>query len=539
MKKTKREGFLVYKNNIVNIIEETPDYYYIGYEYGLVSSDIYEDVKKEECSTFITYLLSEKELKDLLLNKQDICKTFQNSAFALDNEERFKFDDKLITESVNIYKNLSEAHKIRWIYLLCAAFEVSETSIDNLESNILCKRLFNIDSSDKLNFNAYYDIILQFNENLSLPFIDRYIEKDEIYKILNVMYECEYDEDEQMNEAFKHYLDMEVFNDDLRIIEIKAYTYYEGFGLIKQDFYQSLHYLEILFKNGDNFAANSMGYIYYYGRVNNGVPQYDLAYKYFTQAALAGIDEAIMKTSDMIKNGYYVDKKPGLAFTMISELAFKSEKAFEENKPNKYADLCLRLSSFFEFGLPDNEPIYDLAKLYALRAKGAIMVREEEYPMYGDYTVKKSIDKSLKRLNDRFINISEYENLCLTARQFTKDNYFDIVIKLEDKDTNRYLISFYSKRAKLYVDVLHEAVYFSDQLHLNVILSNKLKEQKFKDVFYCDVFNTEDDKVLIYKGDKELFEMKIVTCQIESFDALVEPSSTWEIIDYDNGEYTN
>lgn len=538
MKKTKREGFLVYNNNIVNIIEETPDYYYIGYEYGLVSSDINEDVKKEECTTLITYLLSEKELKDLLLNKVDICKTFQNSAFALDNEERFTFDDKLITDSANIYKNLSDAHKIRWIYLLCAAFEVSETSIDNLESNILCKRLFNIDSSDKLNFNAYYDVIAQFNENLSLPFIDRYTKKEEIFKILNVMYECEYDEDEQMNEAFKYYLDMEVFNDDLRIIEIKAYTYYEGFGLIKQDFNQSLHYLEILFKNGNNFAANSMGYIYYYGRVNNGVPQYDLAYKYFTQAALAGIDEAIMKTSDMIKNGYYVDKNPGLAFTMISDLAVKSEKAFEENKPNKYADLCLRLSSFFEFGLPDEEPIYHLAKIYALRAMGAIMVREEEYPMYGDSTVKKSIDKSLRRLNDRFLNISENENLVLLIRQFTQDNYFDIKIKSEDKDSNNYLISFYSNKPKLYVDALHNAIYYSDQLHLDILLSNKIKEQKFKDVFYCDVYE-EDNEIVIYKKDKRLFGLDIISCEIESFDALVEPSSTWEIIDNDNDEYAN
>ena len=35
------------------------------------------------------------------------------------------------------------------------------------------------------------------------------------------------------------------------------------------------------YENGDTFAANSLGYIYYYGRVNNGIPEYDKAYKYF------------------------------------------------------------------------------------------------------------------------------------------------------------------------------------------------------------------------------------------------------------------
>lgn len=538
MKKVKREGFLVYNNHIVNILEETPDYYYIGYECGLVTSDICEDVRKDKCSPFITYTLSEDEILDFLLNKQDICKVFQNSAFSLDNEERYELDSKIITKSVNIYKNLSEEHKIRWIYLLCSAFEVGKPDIEDLESNILCKRLFNIDSSDKLNFDEYNNIIKEFNDNLSLPFKDRYKDEAEMFKILNVMYDNEYDDDEQMNEAFEYYLNMDCFKENMRIIEIKAYTYYEGFGLIPQDFNKSLHYLEILFKAGNNFAANSMGYIYYYGRVNGGVPQYELAYKYFTLAALAGIDEAIMKTSDMIKNGYYVEKNPGLAFTMISELAIKSEKTFEENRPNKYADLCLRLSSFFEFGLPDEEPIYHLAKIYALRAMGAIMVREEEYPMYGDYTVKKSIDKSLKRLNDRFLNISENVNLILLIRQFTQDNHFDIKIKSEDKDTNRYLISFYSKKPKLYVDTLHNAIYYSDQLHLNALVSNKLKEQKFKDVYYCDVCE-EDDEIIIYKEEKKIFELDIINCEVESFDALVEPSQTWETPEDIEDEYTN
>ena len=28
------------------------------------------------------------------------------------------------------------------------------------------------------------------------------------------------------------------------------------------------------------FLANTLGYIYYYGRCNNGNPEYELAYKY-------------------------------------------------------------------------------------------------------------------------------------------------------------------------------------------------------------------------------------------------------------------
>nr|MBQ4458722.1 sel1 repeat family protein [Clostridia bacterium] len=78
--------------------------------------------------------------------------------------------------------------------------------------------------------------------------------------------------------------------------------YYYG----KKIYDLALKYYEMADTYGDKWAAEGLGYIWYYGRT--GEVDYEKAFKYYSKAADNGYLQAKIKVADMYKNGYYVDK---------------------------------------------------------------------------------------------------------------------------------------------------------------------------------------------------------------------------------------
>ena len=86
--------------------------------------------------------------------------------------------------------------------------------------------------------------------------------------------------DKLRKQTLKYFIELDKKGYDYATYAL-SYIYYLGEAGIKQDFKKSEKYLLKYYKKtGNSDIANTLGYIYYYGRVNAGKPQYDKAYKY-------------------------------------------------------------------------------------------------------------------------------------------------------------------------------------------------------------------------------------------------------------------
>lgn len=144
------------------------------------------------------------------------------------------------------------------------------------------------------------------------------------------------------------------------------------------------------------FYANTLGYIYYYGRTTDGVPDYEKAYKYFSFAAFNRIYEAEYKVADMYYNGYGVPKSYDTARNIVGRL-------YEENLnyiyngqfDSKFADIALRMGNYCkDVNNPYESDLDEILKYY-YQADFAIRMRMKETNHYGDTKVAEGISKAL------------------------------------------------------------------------------------------------------------------------------------------------
>ena len=203
--------------------------------------------------------------------------------------------------------------------------------------------------------------------------------------------------------------------DDVLAIKILAWAYYEGSIAFKQNWALSEKYLLKLFEmTGDPFAANSLGYIYYYGRTKSNVSDYESAFKFFSFGALAGIDESIYKCADMLIKGLGTKKNVDMGLNMIVDGYKATLEEFENgNYESKFADYALRMGNACKKRLIYGMGLRDAYKFY-LEAKFAIRRRREVTNYFGDGTVESNIDKAMEE-------IQEEVNLDLSRRVLKAD----------------------------------------------------------------------------------------------------------------------
>lgn len=175
----------------------------------------------------------------------------------------------------------------------------------------------------------------------------------------------------------------------------RAYGCYVGNKLFKQDFVRAKADLETLFQKTENpMYANSLGYIYYYGRCNGGIADYTKAFQYFTYGAANGVEESIYKLSDMYKNGYGTFKSEKTAYRLIDQQFDRLKKLYEqgEDQDNKLADVALRMGTMDLEGIGTfKEPFSAVSEL--LIAQYVMKKRKQ----YGDNLVAARINKTLAK----------------------------------------------------------------------------------------------------------------------------------------------
>lgn len=178
-------------------------------------------------------------------------------------------------------------------------------------------------------------------------------------------------------------------NIELGLLE-KAYGSYSGNAVFPQDWKVSEEYLLKLVSHCQNpWAANSLGYIYYYGRTTNGVPDYDKALKYFTIAMMADITEAKYKLCDMLVSGNgFPAKMPDVAYNRLIDLYDDLRPEFERGCYScEFADVAIRLGNMDMKTAMEHDGAIHYAYRYYMIGKYALELRMKHEDHYGDNSV--------------------------------------------------------------------------------------------------------------------------------------------------------
>ena len=179
-----------------------------------------------------------------------------------------------------------------------------------------------------------------------------------------------------------------------------GYEYYEGTNGFELDAYKATELLEKCFNiSRDPDLARTLGYIYYYGRTTNGEPQKDKAFQYFAIGHIAGgYYEATYKLADCYVKGYGTPVCYQAAYNLVDKAYGETYDYFAEGKDSKFADLALRMGSYFKDGIFVEKNLR-VAKDYFLEARTAIKQRLEHMEYIGDRGIAVNISKTLEELN--------------------------------------------------------------------------------------------------------------------------------------------
>ena len=209
---------------------------------------------------------------------------------------------------------------------------------------------------------------------------------------------------------FKKCLDALCDKKDPKSIQRRGYCYYCGTKIYPNDWVKARDaFIEYYQLTGDASAANTLGYIFYYGRCNKGVPEYEEAFKYFSIGHAFTYFESTYKLADMFAHGYGVVKDGKTANHLYWSVYEQNLKRFiKEDYECKFADAALRMGNCFRYGY-GAEVDLATAYYYYLQADLAIRKRTEVANHYGDTVVFNGVQRALEETRQ------EYTKKCRTS----------------------------------------------------------------------------------------------------------------------------
>ncbi len=143
--------------------------------------------------------------------------------------------------------------------------------------------------------------------------------------------------------------------------------------------------------------ANTLGYIFYYGRCG-GEPDYEKAFFYFSLGAAGGVDESIYKLADMYFHGYYVPKNLDAARTLVNRVYDENLELIKTGLFGcKFADAALRMGNLSRDADDDGEGAFKDEYYYYTLADFAIRKRLP-YNHYGDSNVFMNIQDEINKI---------------------------------------------------------------------------------------------------------------------------------------------
>ncbi len=229
---------------------------------------------------------------------------------------------------------------------------------------------------------------------------DRIYSKEEKKRYLRCM-----DNDDSLKRAsetelrlFRRFADELCKEDSKTALRCKGYGCYGGNPAYECDWNTSLECITRLLElTGKPVYANTLGYIYYYGRCWDGQPKYEEAFKYFSIGAAGGYYESSYKLADMFAQGLGVPQNTALAYRIVETLYYRNLVYMVNGEFDcKFADVAMRLGRLTEKG-EVIRPNYEQAYYYYLQADFAIKQRLR-YDHYGDTSVASKIRQRIDDL---------------------------------------------------------------------------------------------------------------------------------------------
>ena len=247
--------------------------------------------------------------------------------------------------------------------------------------------------------------LLEYNEEI----LEDFVVDGVIPDLVLGGYLAKMDSDEVCRESdltiakYKYALDRLCDVDDPEAIKTRGYCYYSGNKMYPQDFYKAREaFHKYYMMTGSAMAANTLGYIYYYGRCNDGKPQYGEAFKYFSIGHAGGVFESTYKLADMFSRGLCVAKNDKIANELYWSVYNENFELFRyEHFDCKFADAALRMGNCFHYGIGCEEDL-ETAYAYYLQAEYAIAKRIKESSHYGDTVVYESVQKAMENVRQEY-----------------------------------------------------------------------------------------------------------------------------------------
>ena len=175
----------------------------------------------------------------------------------------------------------------------------------------------------------------------------------------------------------------------------KAYGLYGGNAIYPCDWKEAEKlFLKLFERTDDPFIANTLGYLYYYGRCTDGTPDYGKAFYYYSAGAAGGVTESLYKQADLFRDGKGVPRNLRTCRKLLSGLYAETMKDFLDGDPyNKLADVAVRLASLC---LSDDTGwVPGEAYRYALEADFSIRARRRILDFIGDESVERRVRDTL------------------------------------------------------------------------------------------------------------------------------------------------
>ena len=244
--------------------------------------------------------------------------------------------------------------------------------------------------------------------------------------------------DEETRAKYKEYVEALCSIDNATGLRTKAYACYgKGNIVYPTDWKMSeACLLKLVELESDPWAANALGYIYYYGRTTDGVPDYERAFKYFSVAALYGLYEAIYKIADLCIKGEGVPMKCLRGAENIIGWLYQEVKPkfLSGNLDGQFADVASRMGRIYLAKAKEENTDTDEAHFYFLEALCALKLREP-FNHYGDTSVLTGIRKGLAeaRENTSFKDMPQDEKELLAVERLCRIIYNEDRFKVKVK----------------------------------------------------------------------------------------------------------
>lgn len=231
---------------------------------------------------------------------------------------------------------------------------------------------------------------------------------------------------------------------DADALEWMSYAYYgNGMYPYSQNWEKSMEYLlRWLEAEPSGQCANTLGYMYYYGRVNGGVPDYEKAFKYFSIGAVTGYYESVYKISDMFLHGYGVPKSEKLAERTLCRIYPENIRLLVDGRfDNRFPDIAYRLGNIWR-----DQGSYEAAVDMYLQAQYGIRKRMETIDQYGDRNVAKRIDEALSETIPKSEMAVKRSTVLQAELEFILNvainGWRQMTMQVQKRDEEKYVVTF-------------------------------------------------------------------------------------------------